>query len=126
MPLYLIKVKSKIKNEMKANYRTTTNIVVEKRESKLNGGVAVAGFRFYPPPFPFQAHRLPSSHSLTLRRRVPAAEITLRRAVVGSASMRGGGVGVGGREDGDGAGGSLQRVDGENERAVDELFASSV
>lgn len=38
--------------------------------------------------------------------------------------MRGGG--VRGREDGDGVSGSVQRVNGENERVIDELFSSSV
>ncbi|KAG5096680.1 hypothetical protein JHK82_046534 [Glycine max] len=57
----------------------------------MNGGVAVAGFRFYPSPFPFQAHRLPSSHSFTLRRRSVVGafnELTERMNVLSTSSPR--------------------------------------
>jgi len=90
----------------------------------LNGVVAADGSPFPHWPLPFQTHRLPSTRSLALRG-VPAPARERRRgAVVGSEGLRGGG--IGGREDGDGAGGSVQRVDGENERVIDELLSSSV
>jgi len=90
----------------------------------LNGVITVRGSPFPHSSLPFQTHRFPSSRSLA-RRGVPAPERKRRRgAVVGSEGLRRGG--IGGGEDGDGAGGSVQRVDGENERVIDELLSYSV
>jgi len=115
---------------MKGNDPTTNIVVVvvivgEKREKgELNGVVTVGGSPLPHSPRPFQTHRFPSTRSLTLRG-APAPDSERRRgAVVWSDGVRGGG--FGGREDGDGVGGSVQRVDRKNERVVDELISSSV
>lgn len=91
--------------------------MVEKREKgELNGVVTVGGSPLPHSPRPFQTHRFPSTSSLALRDAPSPERERQRGAVVGYEGVRGGG--TGGREDGDGVGGSVQRVDGENERVV--------